>query len=112
VQDLLRDSSRRPSLGSSSLIMVFKNTKLGAPMPDLVYLFAFGISPPNFELDSLYFNVNVTGSLPDGAPAKCRVLQHFVFPPPLLIKGVLVEQPDLNSMLLDGGWLSEFVDIN
>jgi len=111
VQDLFRDRSRRPSLASSSLVMVFKNTKLGAPMPDLVYVFAFGISPPNFELDSLYFDVNATGSLPDGTPAQCRVLQHFVFPPPMLINGVLVKQPDLNSMLLDGGWLSEFVDI-
>jgi hypothetical protein len=107
VQDLLRDPSRRPSLGSSSLIMVFKNTKLGAPMPDLVYLFAFGISPPNFELDSLYFHVNTTGSLPDGTPAQCRVLQHFVNPPPLLIDGVLT-----TPSLLDGGWISEFVDIN
>jgi hypothetical protein len=112
VQDLLRDPSRRPSLASSSLIMVFKNGKLGGPMPDLVYLFAFGISPPNFELDSLYFDVNATGSLPDGTPAQCRVLQHFVFPPPMLINGVLVQQPELNSMLLDDGWLSEFVDIN
>ena len=107
VQDLLRDRSRRPSLGNSSLIMVFKNTKLGAPMPDLVYLFAFEISPPNFELDSLYFNVNARGSLPDGTPAQCRILQHYVNPPALLIDGVLT-----TPSLLDGNWLSEFVDIN
>jgi len=81
-------------------------------MPDLVYLFAFGISPPNFELDSLYFDVQATGSLPDGTPAQSRVLQHFVFPPAMLINGVLVQQPALNLMLLDNGWLSEFVDIN
>jgi hypothetical protein len=110
VQDLFRDSSRRPSLGNSSLIMIFKNTRPRAPMPDLVNLFAFGVQPPNFEWISFYLNVNVTGSLPDGQKAKCKVLQHFVNPPPLLIDGVLT--PDPKPLLLDDGWISEFVDIN
>jgi hypothetical protein len=106
VQDLFRDPSRRPALGDSNLIMIFKNTKLGAPMPDLVPYFSFGIQPRNFELSSLYLSVNATGSLPDGTRARCTVLEHFVNPPPLLIDGVLT-----TPSLLDGGWLSELVDI-
>jgi len=108
VQDLFSDPHRRPSLGSSSLILIFKNTKLGAPMPDLVQLFAFPENtPPNFELISVYFSVKANGSLPDGKRAQCTVLQHYVNPPPLLIDGVLT-----TPVLLDGGWISEFVDIN
>lgn len=108
VQELFRDSSRRPALGNSSLILIFKNPSLDAPMPDLVNLFAFGVQPKNFELTSLYLHVNASGSLPDGAQAHCTVLEHFVNPPPLLIDGKLTNPV---PTLLDGGWISEFVDI-
>ena len=112
VQDLFRDPHNRPALGNSNLILTFKNTKLGAPMPDLVNLFAFGIYPKNFEWASLYLRVEANGSLPDGTHARCMVLEHYVVPPPLLIDGVLITYPDLSSLLLDLGWISEFVDIN
>lgn len=106
VQDLFRDPRRRPALGNSNLILIFKNTKPGAPMPDLVQLFAFGVQPKNFELLSVYFKVNAGGSLPDGKKGLCTVLEHYVNPPPLLIDGVLT-----TPSLLDGNWISEFVDI-
>jgi hypothetical protein len=97
VQDLLHYPSRRPALGDSDLIMIFKNPTLGAPMPDLVKLFAFG-AYPNLELTLLYFSVNSTGPLPSGTSGKSTVLQHYVNPPPLLINGVLT-----TPSLLDGG---------
>jgi hypothetical protein len=106
VQDLFRDPSRRPALGNSDLIMIFKNPTLGAEMPDLVKLFAFG-AYPNLELTSLYFSVDAAGSMPGGTQVRCTVLQHYVNPPPLLINGVLT-----TPSLLDGGWISEFVDIS
>jgi hypothetical protein len=105
VQDLFRDPSSRPALGNSDLVMIFKNPRLGAPMPDLVKLFAFG-AYPNIELTSVYLSVDAAGPLPDGTQAHCTVLQHYVNPPPLLINGVLT-----TPSLLDGGWISEFVDI-
>jgi hypothetical protein len=106
VSDLLRDPSRRPSLASSDLVMIYRSPKPGAPMPDLVQMFAFG-AYPTLELISLYFSVNADGTLPNGTPAKCNVLQHGVFPPPMLINGV----PSGPIFLLDGGFISEFVDI-
>ena len=104
VQDLLRYPSRRPALGDSDLILIFKNPALGAPMPDLVKLFAFG-GYPNLELTSLYLSVNAAGPAP--SLAKCTILQHYVNPPPLLINGVLTA-----PSLLDFGSISEFVSIN
>ena len=104
VSDLLRDRSRRPALADSLLVMTYKQPP-NRPLPDLVKAFAFG-AYPDLELTSFYYSANATGALPNGSPATSRVLQHGVFPPPLLINGVLT-----TPSLVNGGWLSEFVDI-
>jgi hypothetical protein len=106
VSDLLHYRTDRPALADSLLVMVFKQAP-NSPMPDLVKLFAFG-AYPNLELVSLYFSVNATGTLPNGSKATSRILQQGVFPPPLLIKNKLTDPVPL---LIDGGWVSEFVDI-
>ena len=109
VSDLLHYPTNRPALADSELVMTFRQD-LNKPLPDLVQLFAFG-AYPDLELSSFYFSVNATGSLPNGGPAKCRVLQHDVNPTPMLINGVLTSTQDLDAGLLDGGWVSEFVDV-
>ena len=106
VSDLLHYRTNRPALADSLLVMVFKQPA-NNPLPDLVKLFAFG-AYPYLELVSLYFSVNATGTLPNGSKATARILQHGAFPPPLLINGKLTNPVPL---LIDGGWVSEFVDI-
>ena len=106
VSDLLHFRTNRPALADSLLVMVF-NQPANKPLPDLVKLFAFG-AYPYLELVSLYFSANATGTLPDGSKATARILQHGAFPPPLLINGQLTNPVPL---LIDGGWVSEFVDI-
>jgi len=106
VSDLLHFRTNRPALADSLLVMVFKQPP-NRPLPDLVKLFAFG-AYPYLELVSVYFSVNATGTLPNGSKATSRILQQGEFPPPLLIKGKLTDPVPL---LIDGGWVSEFVDI-
>ena len=88
--------------------MVFKQPP-NRPMPDLVKLFAYG-AYPDLELVSFYISVNATGTLPNGSKATSRILQQGVFPPPLLINNKLTD-PVKAGLIIDGGWVSEFVDI-
>jgi hypothetical protein len=104
VSDLLRYPTSRAALGDSELLMKFKRAP-NQPMPDLVKLFAFG-AYPDLELTLFYFSAAAKGYLPGNNPANGAVLQHYVNPPPLLINGVLTK-----PLLLDGGWISELVDI-
>jgi hypothetical protein len=107
VSDLLHYRTDRPALADSLLVMVFKQPP-NSPMPDLVKKFAFG-AYPDLEIVSFYFSVSATGTLPNGSKATARILQHGVFPPPMLINGKPTDP--VAPLIIDGGWVSEFVDI-
>lgn len=108
VSELLHFKTDRPALADSLLVMVFKQPP-NSPLPDLVKLFGFG-AYPDLELVSFYISVNATGTLPNGSKATSRILQQGVFPPPLLINHKLTD-PVLAGLIIDSGWVSEFVDI-
>ncbi len=91
VQDILGPLHRRPALADSELIMVFINPRMGAPMPDLVQVFAFGAV---LDLKLISFSANATGSLPNGAPATAAVRQLGVFTTPAVADGGFVTESD------------------
>jgi hypothetical protein len=87
------------------MVLVFKNTRPGDPMPDLVKWLALGIADPRLSLDSLYFDTNATGVLhakaglgPEGTPGRCIVSEFAVFTGP-------VQGPDF-------GFFTEVVDLH
>jgi hypothetical protein len=62
-----------PTLGTSFLHIKFTNTAPGAPLPDLIQLFA---SPaPGQGLIEYTFQANATGPLANGAPGMVTVVQ-------------------------------------
>jgi hypothetical protein len=93
VQDILGPLHRRPALADSELIMVFINPSMGAPMPDLVQVFAFN-APLDWKLIS--FSANATGSLPNGVPATATVRQLAISTtPPVGDSGFVTESDDI-----------------
>jgi hypothetical protein len=81
--DIVADPlNNQPALGNSDLQVVFKNTALGAPLPDLVACFILGTCPAEIELVSISFRGTATGALhesaglgPEGTPGRCFVVQ-------------------------------------
>jgi hypothetical protein len=93
VQDILGPIHRRPALADSALIMVFINPRMGAPMPDLVQVFAFGAV---LDWRLISFSANATGSLPNGVPATAAVRQlAFSTTPPVGDGGFVTESDDI-----------------
>jgi hypothetical protein len=95
----------RPALGESHMVLVFKNTAPGAPMPDLVQWFNFGPQAPGQALDSLYFDTKASGTLhaaanqgPEGTPGTLVVNQFGILTGP-------VQGPD-------AGFFTEVVDLH
>jgi hypothetical protein len=105
VNDFIQDPhGHRLAVGESHLVLVFKNTAPGAPMPDLVKWLALGQGDPRLAIDSLYFDANAGGTLhaaanlgPEGTPGRCVVSQFALFSGP-------VQGPD-------GGFFTEIVDL-
>jgi hypothetical protein len=54
---------KQPALGESHLVLTFKNTAPGAPLPDLHNWLVLGNSAPGQEIVSLYLDGNATGVL-------------------------------------------------
>src|SRR5262249_32922714 len=75
-------SGATPALGDSVLRVVFKNTALGAALPDLVNAFILGNAAPGQELLFIAFRGTATGPLheeaklgPEGTSGLCLVVQ-------------------------------------
>lgn len=83
-QDLLADPAKEPALGESELLVVFKNTVAGAPLPDLVNLFVLGNVEQGQEPVFISFHANAMGNLrtasgfPEGSPGQLRVSETGV----------------------------------
>jgi hypothetical protein len=80
-QDLVANPTLSPALSVCDLEVMFKNTAVGAPLPDLLNAFVFGNAAPGQELVSLV--IASTGSGPlraafgvaEGTPGKSVVVQ-------------------------------------
>lgn len=77
-----------PAIGSSYLQLVFKNTAVGAPLPNIVEAMVLGIKPAGFEMKSLAFMSDAVGPLrveagmgPEGTGGRCTVAQLATFTP-------------------------------
>ncbi len=77
-------SGAEPALGEAHLLLVFKNTAPGAPLPDILDLFGIvGVPEPGQEWVSVGFDASATGPLtalaglgPDGTPGRLVVTQR------------------------------------
>jgi hypothetical protein len=98
------DPGETPSLGSTSLRVVFINTAPGAPIPDITQL-AFAPSEGQV-LQTLAFAARLDGTLnapfgvPDGTPGRCTIMQNGI-----LTRGI-------NDHLVAGdGFPAEFIEL-
>jgi hypothetical protein len=96
-------SGATPALGDSVLEVKFKNTALGAPLPDLVNGFGVGR-----ELEFLAFRGTATGPLhplaglgPEGTPGLCLVVQT----------GLVTKFPNNNGRPGVDGFPTELVEL-
>jgi hypothetical protein len=64
-----------PALGNSFLEIKFINTRVGAPLPDLIQLFS--LPAAGQELTEYVFHANATGPLANGAQGMVTVAQTF-----------------------------------
>jgi len=84
TSDIMADLTRTPGLAESHLMVVFKNTAPGAPLPDLVAAFILGTPGPGQELVFISFHANAKGPLhavfgvPEGTPGRAIVTQTGV----------------------------------
>jgi len=70
--DCVMDAS--PALGNSMLTVTFINTSPGAPLPDLIQVFAE--PKPGQEVLALSIRATAIGTLPDGRWARAETHQH------------------------------------
>jgi hypothetical protein len=104
--ELLADKARalHPALGVSDLKVIFTNTALGAPLPDLVDAFILGNAAPGQVLSTLAFQATADGPLrapfgvAEGTPGQATVKQnglHLDHPPSDAWDGFPVERVEL-----------------
>jgi hypothetical protein len=79
ANEILANRSLAPALSDAEMLVTFKNTAPGAPLPDLVTAFILGQGAPGQELVKLMFRSSGFGLLTDGTPAKCTVTQTGLF---------------------------------
>ena len=85
AQDILANPTLTPALSVSQFRVDFKNTAVGAGLPDLVDAFILGNAVPGQELRFLSFRSNGSGPLhaefgvPEGTPGSMIVTQTGLF---------------------------------
>jgi len=106
--DLLANPSLVPALAHSNMVVKFKNTAPGAPLPNLLCTVGVGDCTEGFELLSLYFRANGAGPLhvssgfAEGTWGKLVITETGIFRP-----GPYTSD---NSRVAFDGWPAERVD--
>lgn len=84
AQDILADPNKTAALADSNLVVEFKNTAPGAPLPDLVDAFILGNASAGQEIISISFYATASGPLhanagvAEGTPGRCTVAEAGV----------------------------------